>query len=257
MANNVTIDNGTLTDYDVLTDDVGGKNCQIVKLSFDADGSGTAATSVPVTGSVTANAGTNLNTSALALESGGNLASIKTNTAPLVTAQGAATSGKTGPLVLTSTTTANPTYTNGTVNPLSTDTAGLLRTIVSSWGTNISVNNGVAGSATIRVTLASDSTGQVKEVRSGTGTVSSVNDTATSATLLAGNTSRLGATIFNDSTAALYVLFASGTASSTNYSVKVLTNGLVTVPANYTGIIVGVWATDPNDGGARITEFTA
>jgi hypothetical protein len=43
-------------------------------------------------GSVTANAGTNLNTSALALETGGNLASIKTNTA--VTAAGAsATSG--------------------------------------------------------------------------------------------------------------------------------------------------------------------
>ena len=33
-----------------------------------------------ITGTVTANAGTNLNTSALALESGGNLASIKTNT---------------------------------------------------------------------------------------------------------------------------------------------------------------------------------
>jgi hypothetical protein len=36
------------------------------------------ATAVPVSGTVTANAGTNLNTSALALESGGNLASINT-----------------------------------------------------------------------------------------------------------------------------------------------------------------------------------
>jgi hypothetical protein len=36
--------------------------------------------SIAVSGSVTANAGTNLNTSALALESGGNLASIQTNT---------------------------------------------------------------------------------------------------------------------------------------------------------------------------------
>ena len=40
--------------------------------------------SVTVSGSITANAGTNLNTSALALESGGNLASVKTNTDPLV-----------------------------------------------------------------------------------------------------------------------------------------------------------------------------
>ena len=49
MADNVTVDNGTLTDYDVLTDDVGGKNCQIVKLSLDADGSGAAITgSIPM-----------------------------------------------------------------------------------------------------------------------------------------------------------------------------------------------------------------
>lgn len=38
----------------------------------------------PVSGTVTANAGTNLNTSALALEAGGNLAIVKTNTDPLV-----------------------------------------------------------------------------------------------------------------------------------------------------------------------------
>lgn len=39
------------------------------------------ATTLAISGSVTANAGTNLNTSALALESGGNLATIATNTA--------------------------------------------------------------------------------------------------------------------------------------------------------------------------------
>jgi hypothetical protein len=46
----------------------------------------------PVSGTVTANAGTNLNTSLLALESGGNLATIATNTA-----QGAAITGATMP----------------------------------------------------------------------------------------------------------------------------------------------------------------
>jgi hypothetical protein len=46
----------------------------------------------PVSGTVTANAGTNLNTSLLALESGGNLATISTNTA-----QGAAITGATMP----------------------------------------------------------------------------------------------------------------------------------------------------------------
>lgn len=46
------------------------------------DGSGTA---LPVSGTVTANAGTNLNTSALALETGGNLATIATKVTALVT----------------------------------------------------------------------------------------------------------------------------------------------------------------------------
>lgn len=38
MADNVTVSSSAT--YDVLTDDVGGKHCQIFKLSLDADGSG-------------------------------------------------------------------------------------------------------------------------------------------------------------------------------------------------------------------------
>lgn len=54
----------------------------------------------PVTGSVTANAGTNLNTSALALETGGNLATIVTNTGR-IPAQGQALAAASLPVVLT------------------------------------------------------------------------------------------------------------------------------------------------------------
>jgi hypothetical protein len=58
-----------------------------------------------VSGTVIANAGTNLNTSALALESGGHLASIDTKlTAPLTT------TSPTLDLILDNTTTANVTY---------------------------------------------------------------------------------------------------------------------------------------------------
>lgn len=57
---------------------------------------GTAPT-ITVTGSVTANAGTNLNTSALALETGGNLASINTKTPAL----GQAVAASSVPVVLT------------------------------------------------------------------------------------------------------------------------------------------------------------
>lgn len=83
-------------------------------------------------GSVTANAGTNLNTSALALESGGNLASVKTNTDNLALVQGSATSGQKGSLPLAAVTTAAPTYTTGQSNPLSMTTGGALRVDASS-----------------------------------------------------------------------------------------------------------------------------
>lgn len=96
----------------------------------------------------------------------------------------------------------------------------------------------------------------IKTKLSSTGTATQVSDTSTSTTLLASNSSRLGATIFNDSSALLYVLLGSGTASSTNYTAKLFSNGFLELPYGYTGIIVGVWASDPNDGGAKVTEFT-
>lgn len=76
-------------------------------------------------GTVTVNAGTNLNTSLLALESGGNIASIATNTTLL--SQGSTTSGQTGRLVLGAVTTAAPSYTTTQTSPFSLTTAGRLR----------------------------------------------------------------------------------------------------------------------------------
>lgn len=147
-----------------------------------------------ISGTVTANAGTNLNTSALALESGGNLASIKTNTDNLSLAQASTTSGQKGNLVLGATTTAAPSYTTAQSNPLSLTTSGALRTdssattqpvsgtffqatqpisgtVTSNQGTSPWVNNitqfggsavvtgtGASGSGIPRVTVSNDST---------------------------------------------------------------------------------------------------
>ncbi len=44
MADNVTVSNGVLDAYEVLSDDVGGKHAQIVKLSLSADGVGAPVT---------------------------------------------------------------------------------------------------------------------------------------------------------------------------------------------------------------------
>jgi len=74
----------------------------------------------------------------------------------------------------------------------------------------------------------------------------------TSVTLLAANISRLGASIYNDSPAELLVSMGA-TASATSFSVDMLPGAYFEVPANYTGVISGIWAAAT--GNARVTEY--
>lgn len=87
-----------------------------------------------------------------------------------------------------------------------------------------------------------------------TGTVTSVNDTNADATILAANTARYGASVYNDSTVVLYLLVGAGTASATNYTVKLQPDDYYEVPYGYTGILKGIWASDAS-GAARVTEW--
>lgn len=84
-------------------------------LKVDASGAAVPVTdnsgSLTIDGAVTANAGTNLNTSALALESGGNLASIKTNT-DKIPAQGQALMAASLPVAIASNQSALPVTDN-------------------------------------------------------------------------------------------------------------------------------------------------
>lgn len=88
-----------------------------------------------------------------------------------------------------------------------------------------------------------------------TATVTSVNDQATSTTVLAVNGSRRGAIIFNDSTSILYLKFGT-TASATDFTMKLGPgeSGRLTQPI-YTGKIDGIWSADAS-GAARVTELT-
>ena len=91
--------------------------------------------------------------------------------------------------------------------------------------------------------------------RCATATVTSVNDTASSISLLASNTSRLGATFFNDSTSTLYLKLGT-TASTTSFTTKIDPDGYWELPAPaYTGAIDGIWSADAS-GAARITELS-
>jgi hypothetical protein len=126
-----------------------GANATAVKV----DGS---AVTQPVSGTVTANAGTNLNTSALALESGGNLATIASS----VVAQGTALGSTKVSLAGASVTTNAPTFTTGQVNQLSMTPAGGLRIDLKDTAANtnnLNVNL-AASAATVTVSATNLST---------------------------------------------------------------------------------------------------
>ncbi len=87
---------------------------------------------------------------------------------------------------------------------------------------------------------------------SSTSAVTSVNDTASSTTLLTSNTNRLEAIFYNESSSVLYLKLGT-TASATSYTVQ-LANGDY-FSTSYKGQIDGIWSSD-STGAARITELT-
>lgn len=100
--------------------------------------------------------------------------------------------------------------------------------------------------------IGTDAQGRVYVVQKApTATLSNVPATATSVTVLAANTARVGAQVYNDSSAVLYLKFGT-TASTTSFTVPLTANTYYEVPAGYTGIIDGIWASAT--GAARVTE---
>lgn len=88
-----------------------------------------------------------------------------------------------------------------------------------------------------------------------TATTTQVADNAANVTLLAANTSRIGCTIWNSSSATLFVK-TGVTATVNDNTAPVYSGAYWECPFGYTGRIDGIWVTDPNDGGAKITEFS-
>lgn len=221
-------------------------------------------TTQPVSGSVTANAGTNLNTSTLAKESGGNLATIANN----LPSQGQALAAASMPVVLTAAqiTTLTPLSTvavtgtfwqatqpvSGTVTAnagtnmstaaLALETGGNLATLaatVSSTKVNANVTQATAGN--LNATVVGTGTFVVQAAQSGTwnvGTVTTVTTVTTVAAVTAitnalpAGTNLLGqisashetATIYNGTTA-LTPKFAVITASSSGATTVVAAVG--------------------------------
>jgi len=118
---------------------------------------------------------------------------------------------------------------------------GTSYTAISDGGNSITVDGSVSVSGIIYNGL------------SATATRTDVAGSASSVTLIASNGARRRVTIFNDSTAILYVLEGTGTASTTNFTYKLQQDNSVTID-DYYGDIKGIWASAT--GNARITEIT-
>lgn len=110
-------------------------------------------------------------------------------------------------------------------------------------------------------TLNTDPVGRLRTLadttKSGTNANTSVASSATSVSLLAANVNRTKATIFNDSTAVLYLRLEAAAASLTAYHFQIAP-GAAYVESGvglWTGEIRGIWASA--NGNARVNELTA
>jgi hypothetical protein len=97
--------------------------------------------------------------------------------------------------------------------------------------------------------------GFVAALKSGTATRSTVNSAASSATILAANTSRKGASIYNSDANTLYLDLSGGTAATTRCQYAIASGQTHEVPFGFTGLITGIWGAD-GSGLADVVEFT-
>ncbi|MCC5635650.1 hypothetical protein LC593_07255 [Nostoc sp. CHAB 5844] len=93
----------------------------------------------------------------------------------------------------------------------------------------------------------------VNNSTSSTATPTSVTSSTTNTTIVAANSNRKGGTIWNNSTAKLYIEFGV-TASTSAFTAVLEAGGYYEIPFNYTGVISGVWASA--NGSALVRELT-
>lgn len=89
-----------------------------------------------------------------------------------------------------------------------------------------------------------------------TAAVTTVAAVTSSVQLLAVNMDRVHGSVFNNSTATLYLLWGTGTASSSNFTVKIPPSGFYELPrvSPFVGPLQGAWSAA--NGSAMITEAT-
>lgn len=93
----------------------------------------------------------------------------------------------------------------------------------------------------------------VKEVRSSTPSQTSPAVTNSNTSILASNSNRLGATIYNEGAAICYMILGS-TATTTSYTIQLQVGSYYELPFAYTGAIAGI--TSAGTAQLRVTELS-
>lgn len=111
------------------------------------------------------------------------------------------------------------------------------------------VNNLLARLADMGLTV------RVAGNRAETSTPSSVNQSAVAVSILAANAAgRIGFTVYNDSSANLFLLLGAG-ASLASFTVRLVPDAYYEVPFGYSGVVTGIWDA-AGAGAALVDELT-
>lgn len=207
-----------------------------------------------ISGTVTANAGTNLNTSALALSA---TQTDRTQFTKLTdgtrdgifkAASTAAVAADPSLVVAISPNTSLPTGSN-VIGAL---TANQSVNVAQMNGVTVSMGSGVTGTGVQRVVLPTDQTA-IPAPNISSATLTNVTNSASSVSILASNANRKGVVLVNDSNTTCYYAF-SGTATTSAYTFQLGKNETYFMdPPIYTGAISEICSAA--NGSTRVTEL--
>ena len=130
----------------------------------------------------------------------------------------------------------------------------ILETIGTATGGTQSINFNLEAIEALMVTLQADVADGIRPPNATTGGTGPTTFTSTSyGTIATASTGRLGCQIFSEGPGTLHVTLGTSTTSTSLYTVRLSSGDYYEVPANYTGLIGGIFATA---GTARVTEVS-
>lgn len=259
IASKVFGANNTHVAYSIYTP-AGARSARVRVSAFTSGTANATTTATQVDGPV------NLSTGASGAAAPPTIMQVGGNNAGNLLALATDASGRTnvvGPAATGGAPVGNPVYSAGSdganLRALLTDATGAQIMVGAAANAAAAVGNpvqvgGVDGAGNVR-RLLTDTTGRLVMIneRAGTSAVTSVATSNASAQLLASNSSRLGAAIYNDSAKKMYIKFGT-TASAADYTVQLAANGYYEIFGDYTGRIDAIL--NAGTGAALCTELT-